>query len=255
MLLAIDGTPMAATIASTSSVTASSMRVKPRFDRTSARLLQVPGRDVGGLALAARLAVRAVAPEIVLPVIARAALVLVRVAPGIGRDRVLLEVRTVPVGDVRVPNERVETDRPRRVAPDVQAVLIQSGSEQLDLRAGGHGLRLADAAEEPRADQPGQEAQDDDDDDHLDEGEPAAVSPDSREEAGSGHRATSVREKMAISSATTMKPTMSPMTRMMAGSSKPMRRLTRRRTSDSKSAATLISMSSSRPVSSPTRTM
>src|SRR5262249_24608646 len=108
--------------------------------------------------------------------------------------------------------------------------------------------------EEPRGDQAGQEAEDDHDHDHLDQREAPAVTEDP-EHAGVHHIDTSVIEKMAMSSATTMKPTTNPMMRMMLGSSKPMRRLTSRRTSDSKSAESLRSISSSRPVSSPTRTM
>ena len=41
--------------------------------------------------------------------------------------------------------------RRRRIAPDVEAVLVEGGAEQLDLRPGGRLLGLADAAEETRA--------------------------------------------------------------------------------------------------------
>src|SRR5262249_38831165 len=158
--------------------------------------------------------------------------VLVRIAPGVGGDGVLLEVRAVPVGDVRVAHEGVQPDRSRRGGPHHEAVLVERGPEQLDLGAGGHRLRLPDPAERPRAEEAGEQPEDDHDDDHLDEGEPAAVPEDLPEQAGAGHRATSVSEKMAMRSATTMNPTMSPMIRMMAGSSKPIRRLTSRRTSN-----------------------
>src|SRR5262249_26366823 len=125
---------------------------------------------------------------------------------------------------------------------------------QAALRAGGSMLRLGDAAEELGCDEAGQEPEHDHDDDHLDQREPAVV-PEGPRHAGQGHICTSVIEKIAMSSATTMKPTISPMMRMMVGSSIPMRRLTSRRTSDSRSEASLSSISSRRPVSSPTRTM
>ncbi len=71
-------------------------------------------------------------------------------------------------------HERVEADRRGRVGPDVEAVLIEGGAQELDLRTGGHHLGLPDAAEQPRADQSGEQAEDDHDHDHLDEGEAAA---------------------------------------------------------------------------------
>src|SRR5207249_337898 len=69
------------------------------------------------------------------------------------------------------------------------------------------------------------------------------------------YKGISLIEKIAISIATTMKATSTPMSRMIAGSSRPIRRLSSVRTSVSNVSAVLRSISSRRPVSSPTRTM
>src|SRR5262245_22200697 len=252
----IEGATNAAAMASTMMVTASSMRVKPRFTCSCAPAgrcsLDGPGSHVGVLSGAARLSVGAITPEIVLAVLSGTALIVVRVSPRIAGNGVLLQIGPVPVvAASRVADQPLERSR---VGAHVEAVLIEGCAEQLDLRAGGYLLRLADASEELGCDEAGQKTEDDHDDDHLDQREPAAV-PEGPRHAGQGHICTSVIEKIAMSNATTMKPTIKPMMRMMVGSSIPMRRLTSRRTSDSRSAASLSSISSRRPVSSPTRTM
>src|SRR5207253_610818 len=71
----------------------------------------------------------------------------------------------------------------------------------------------------------------------------------------SGHSGISLIEKIARSIATTINATTTPMPRMTTGSRSPSTRLSSTRTSFSKVSATLSSISSSRPVSSPTRTM
>src|SRR5256886_12380937 len=93
---------------------------------------RVPWRDVGVLAFPARLPVAALGPEVVVAVLARAAAVLVSVAPrvlGYG----LLEIRAVPVGHARTPLERVEALACRRVGAGVEPILVEPGAEQFDL--------------------------------------------------------------------------------------------------------------------------
>src|SRR6266540_2599612 len=213
--------------------------------------LDAPRGDIGAFALAARLAVGALAPQVVFPVLSGAAPILIGPSPGIQGNRVLLEVRAVPIGEVRIPDQGFQANGGRRVGTHVQPILVQPCAQQLDLSPGRRLLGLPHAAEEPRTHQPHEQAQDDRDHDHLDEREPAVIV---QEAPHPGHRATSVKEKIAISRATTMNPTSTPTTRMIPGSSSAISRLMRRRTVDSKSAAILSSMSSSRPVSSPTRT-
>src|SRR5260370_22733839 len=217
--------------------------------------LHVPGGDVGVVAVGARGAGGGGGRDVVIAVVAGAALVLVGAARGVGRHRGLLEIRPVPRGHVGVLHQRRQAGRRRRVGADVEPVLVERGHEQLDLRPGCGHLALAHAAEEARADEAGDEPEDDDDHQQLDQGEAALVAEESSDRHGPPHRGRSVTERMAISMATTMKPTTRPMTRMMQGSANAISRLTSLRVPASSEAATCSSVSSSRPVSSPTRTM
>src|SRR6266850_148470 len=169
--------------------------------------------------------------------------------PGVGGDVLLLEVRPVPVRRAGALHERAEPLRGVRIGADVEPVGVQRAAEDLDLRAGGRLLGLADVPEQPGSDQAHQQAQDDDDDEQLHQGEAglAAQPP--------PHSGISLIEKIASSIATTMNATMTPMLRMMIGSSIPTTRFISVRTSVSKVSAVFNNISSSRPVSSPTRTM
>src|SRR5260370_35830261 len=60
----------------------------------------------------------------------------------------------------------------------VEAVLTEPGAEQLDLRARGRLLRLADATEQPRPHQADEQPEHDDHHQQLDEGEPALIAAD-----------------------------------------------------------------------------
>src|SRR5262249_58706885 len=138
--------------------------------------LVVPRHDVGVLAVAPWGVVGPLAPDVEVAVIAGAAFVEVRIAPGIAGDAVLLEVGAVPVWDVRIRDQGVQTQGRGRVGADVQTVLVQGGAEELDLSPRRGLLGLTHAAEEPRAHQPREQPQHDDHDEQLDEGE-AALAP------------------------------------------------------------------------------
>src|SRR5438874_8002265 len=213
--------------------------------------------------------------------VARAALVLVGLAPGVEGHEVLLEIGAAPVGGAWIPHERLETGGGGGIGADVEAVLVEGRAEELDLGARRRLLGLAHATEEPRPHEAGEQPEDDDDHEQLDQGEAARVAEtrsacaqsstrglrqghlaesivgcrESRQYAAQDQNGISVMERMAMSMATTMKPTTSPIARMMHGSTSATRRLTSLRVSLSKVAPTLSSISSIRPVSSPTRTM
>src|SRR4030095_14062162 len=215
---------------------------------------RLPRSHVAVLAVTARGRVGAQRPDVVVAVIPRAALVRVRAAPRIERHHRFLEIRPVPVGHVRILDERLQPDRRGWIAADNGPVLVQRGADQLDLRPRRGLLALAHAAEQARAHQTRDEPEDDDDDEELDEREATLIAEEASHRSLS-HSGTSVTERMAISMATTMKPTTTPITRMMHGSARAMSRLTSLRVSASSSVATRSSISSRRPVSSPTRTM
>src|SRR5581483_3953581 len=110
-------------------------------------------------AFSARLAVRAQRGQVVLAVLAGAA-VLVRVAPGVPRD-VLLQVRALPAGDVPgVLLERLEALLGGRVPAGIQLELVEGRSQELDLHARGRLPGLADPPEEPGAHDRRQDAED-----------------------------------------------------------------------------------------------
>ena len=73
----------------------------------------------------------------------------------------------------KVADEGAQPDGSGRKGADVQAVLVQRGSEQLDLRFRGRLFRLPDTAEEPGPHQTGDQSQDDDDHQQFDEREAA----------------------------------------------------------------------------------
>src|SRR4029453_9349172 len=98
----------------------------------------------------------ALGPEVVLAVLPGTTAILVGVAPRIFGNG-LLEVGAVPVGNVRVPLERVDTLARVRVAADIEPVLVECRAKELDLRPRGGLLRLAHAAEEARPDETHQE--------------------------------------------------------------------------------------------------
>jgi len=102
-------------------------------------------------------------------VVPGAALVLIGLAPGIERHRVLLEIGAAPVGDIRIADEGLEPRRGRRIGADIKPVLVKGRAEELDLRARRRLLSLADAAEEARPHEAGEKAQDDDDHEELDQ--------------------------------------------------------------------------------------
>src|SRR2546428_4746433 len=166
----------------------------------------------------------------------------------------LLQIGPVPVRDVRVRHERLQALHAARIGADVEPVGVERRPEQLNLCLRRRLLGGADVAEEPRADEADEQAEDDDHDEQLDQREAALVT-ESLDEPAASHSATSLIEKMAISMATTMNATSTPITRMIVGSSRPSVRFISIRTSVSSVSATLSSISSIRPVSSPTRTM
>src|SRR5215471_8188455 len=158
----IEGATNAAAMASTMMVTASSIRVKPRFTCCCAPAgrcsLEGPGGHVGVLSGATRLSVGAITPEIVLAVLSGTAFVVVRVSPRIGGNGVLFEIGPVPVAASRTADQPVERGR---VGAHVEAVLIERRAEQLDLRPRRYLLRLTDAPEKLRRDEASQKAEDD----------------------------------------------------------------------------------------------
>src|SRR5687767_8658065 len=147
------------------SVTMSSRSVKPRLAP-----LHIPRDDVRILSFAARRLVGALRPDVVITMLAGAAPVLVCLAPRIARHR-LLQIRAVPVGDVGIPLQRLQSLRGVRIGAHVEPVLIEGGTEELDLGLGRRLLGFGDVLEEPRTDEADQEAEHDDDDEQLDQRE------------------------------------------------------------------------------------
>src|SRR3989441_5370192 len=206
--------------------------------------------DVAVVAVAPGPAVGAVGEEVVgTPALARAAVV-IRAIPGVPRD-VLLEVRAVPaIGAERPLAERREALLRRRVAAHVEAEGVERRAQHLDLGARRLALRLLALADEVRADQRHQEADDDHHDHHLDEREARLAFPCSH--GCTPHIGRSLTLKIADSMEMTMDPTPRPITRMSTGSSRRVNCWIWTRTSRSKWSATRIKSSSSLPVSSPT---
>jgi hypothetical protein len=62
----------------------------------------------------------------------------------------------------------METLLRRRVRTGIEAVAVERRGEQLELRAPGGGLRLRDAPEDARTDEPCQESKHQDHDEELD---------------------------------------------------------------------------------------
>src|SRR6185369_904421 len=126
------------------------------------------------LSVAAGRAVGALRPEVVLPVLAGTAAILVLIPPRI-LGHSLFEVGTVPIVYIRVPIERVEPLPGVRIAADVEPILIQRRPEQLDLRPRRRLLRLTNPPEKPRPHKPNQHPQHNDDDEKLDQREPPLI--------------------------------------------------------------------------------
>jgi hypothetical protein len=82
-----------------------------------------------------------------------------------------------------------------RVPTDVQLELIEGGSQELDLDAGRGLAGLADPSEEARADEAGEDAEDDDHDQELDQREPGLAASGRTEcrRAGRGARTAGTR--------------------------------------------------------------
>src|SRR3989304_9694183 len=133
-----------------------------------------PARAVSILPLAARRIVGTVGPEVVIPVLARA-LILVGVPPRVFRALILLQIRAVPPLGTGVPHERFKPLPLVGVPSDVEAELIERRPEKLDLRLSGCNLGFPDATEESGPHERGEEPQDDDDDQQLDERGPTPL--------------------------------------------------------------------------------
>lgn len=98
-------------------------------------------------------------------------LVLIRLAPGIRRD-ILPQIRAMPTRLAR--HGRHQNGQPflaAGIAADIQAELIQRLGQDVDLRPGRGDFGFADVAEQARADDAGEQADDDQDDEEFEEGE------------------------------------------------------------------------------------
>src|SRR6185295_3384166 len=121
--------------------------------------------DVGVLAVAAGLAVAPVGEELELAFLAGHA-VDVGPAPGI-RGHGFLEIRALPgLGGLRLSHQRLEAFLRARIAPHVEAVLVERFLERLDLRPRDLDLGPAHLGEVARGHVPGEQA---DDHDHHEE--------------------------------------------------------------------------------------
>src|SRR5262245_1209887 len=219
------------------STTTISTRVKPAGRRRATIIrgsprVAFPARHVPVVAVAARRAVGAVGVEVVGPSALAGAPVVVRTVPGILRDVLLLEIRSVPAIEPEWPLvQRGEPLLRRRIAADVQPEGVERRAERLDLDGCGLHLGLLLLADEPRADDPHQETDDDEHHHDLDEREPGL----SRARVHAApHIGRSLTLKIAESIEMTMKPMPTPMTRISAGSRRRVNCVIATRTSRSK---------------------
>src|SRR5687768_3821492 len=102
--------------------------------------------------------------------------IFVGVPPGVQRQRILLQVRPVPVLDAGFTGDQhVEALRLRRVAAGVEVEQIERRGERIDLQLGRLRPGVGEVAEHARPDEAHDQAEDDQHDKQLDEREAAVA--------------------------------------------------------------------------------
>src|SRR5688572_2771830 len=157
---------LAGTIASTrprmANTTINSSSVKP-----AAGCRTLPVDNILVLVLPARLAVGPQTEEIVLAMLTRRD-VLIILAPGILRDLVLGQVRSIPPRRIgRFCHQCLQSLRGRRKALIVETIEIQRVGKAGDLELCGLGLRAAEVTQHAWSNQSSQQTQNDQDDQQL----------------------------------------------------------------------------------------
>src|SRR5215467_2796601 len=230
--------------------------------------MSLPRPDVGGVALAARLAVRAQREHVDLAADAGVE-VLVVVAPGILRE--LLQVAAgLPVARyvaaIGLLDERLQPLLVARVDAAVELVELQGAHDRIDVGARGGRPRLVGPVHDARHDQRRHDGENGDDDEDFDQREAARAAEGWRRlsHGGSGvsrspycgrfrrHQRTSVfMSKIGRRMATTTNSTTNPMATISSGSSSAVSPRTQLSTSRDCASAARASMVSRRPVASP----
>src|SRR5258707_771944 len=142
----------------------------------------LPAHDVGRFAVATGLPIGAVGQEVVSGrVLLAGRLIDVSVTPGVERD-FLPQVGSAPRERLPIAGrglpEGGEALAGGGIAPCVEAIGVERGTEHFDLRAGGDVFRFADVFEDVGRDHARQYRDDDDDDEDFDEGEAGAYQAD-----------------------------------------------------------------------------
>ena len=134
----------------------------------------LPVDDVRVISLAAGLAIATQRDDVEIAMVA-GLLVLVGLAPGVGRHR-FLEVGAAPFGDARgLRHQGFQALFGGGQAADVEAVGLEGFFECVDLGSGYFDFRLSDFGEVARGDVTGEKADDDHHDKEFEEGEAVAL--------------------------------------------------------------------------------